>query len=505
VRRLVACAPLALLTFTAVLAAATLAVQSGLLPDDAVMLWAAAITAGDGEMSIGRIAAAYPSIPFLSATLLEIVTPAGTPAPAILAAGLLGLLAGTWFGSFRDAGWPLLAAVAATLLLALHPALLRAALAGPAYMFLAGFLYLLGRALYDLRARSGVSEVMAAGLALAGLAFSHPMGAAIAFAATPFLIFAVRPGLAANSALNVTLALMFPTMFSMAAFSYASWVFPGSGWGFLLAPSASLSAWSAGIAPILGEGLTGMFALDAALAVALALILAAPAVPAAVAFVHRRRPLVAPAAVLAAMAIAAAAIAIATGRFGDPSAVIVAGPILAAVVAVRVPIVRDRLAIVVPLLAVGWVGGIVGLAIVDPRFHAPVGVWLEKSRDPERTAALGLGGATIGHDGILVDADNAPAVVLGRGRARGLLSASDETFTLAALLSRIETPFVAVPDPQSRVGATDRLNKAFPLLYRRGVPGYRLVHENQSWRLYARQAETALSAARTDVLTRHTE
>jgi hypothetical protein len=30
------------------------------------------------------------------------------------------------------------------------------------------------------------------------------------------------------------------------------------------------------------------------------------------------------------------------------------------------------------------------------------------------------------------------------------------------------------------------LNKAFPLLYRRGAPGYSLVYDNANWRLFAR-------------------
>ncbi len=87
-----------------------------------------------------------------------------------------------------------MAAAAATLLIALHPALLRAVIAGPGDMFLAAFLLMLCLSLYDLRARSGTSEVMNVGLALMGLAFSHPMGAVFAFAAVPFLAFAVRPG-----------------------------------------------------------------------------------------------------------------------------------------------------------------------------------------------------------------------------------------------------------------------------------------------------------------------
>jgi hypothetical protein len=354
-------------------------------------------------------------------------------------------------------------------------------------MFLAVFLYLLGAALYDLRARSAAPEVMAVALALLGLTFSHPMGAALACAAVPLLVIAVRPELVATSALNVVVALVFPTVFCVGAFAYMSWVFPGSGWSFLIAPAEGLATWTVGISQVFGRGLTGWFALDACLAVALALALGAPLVPVAIAWVSRRRPLVAPAAVFVAMTIAAAWIAIATGLFGDPAAVAAVPPILAAIVITRVPVVRERFALVLPLLLVGWFGGALGLAFVDPRTAANVNAALEgRGVDHERVAAIGLGGATIGRDGILVDTFNAPAVVLGRGRARGLLSPSDEAFTLGVLFSRIETPFVAVPDPQIGIGAQDRLNKAFPLLYRRGAPGYSLVYENANWRLFAR-------------------
>ena len=42
----------------------------------------AAATQDDGLVEpIGRIVASYPTLPFLAVTLLEIVTPAGTPTP----------------------------------------------------------------------------------------------------------------------------------------------------------------------------------------------------------------------------------------------------------------------------------------------------------------------------------------------------------------------------------------------------------------------------------------
>jgi hypothetical protein len=473
--------------FVAVIVLSKVAATAGLISDDAVTLWASAITAGDSEMPIGRIVAAYPTIPFLATTLLEFVTPLGTPTPVLLTAGVLALLAGVWLVSFRRAGFALIAAAIAALLLALHPALLRAAIAGPADMILAAFLCLLGVALYDLRARSAAPEVMAVALALLGLAFSHPMGAALACAAIPILIFAVRPEMLASSTINLVIALVFPTAFCVGAFAYMSWVFPGHGWSFLMAPAEGLATWAVGFSQLFGRGLTGWLALDAAIMVATALVLAAPLVPVAIAWIYRRRPLVAPALVIVAMTVAAAWLAVTTGLFGDPAALAVMPPILAAIMMARVPVVRERLAAVLLLLVLGWVGGFIGLAVVDPRGATNVRVALEgHGVDQERLAAISLGRATLGRDGILADTFNAPAIVLGRGRARGLLTPSDEAFTLGVMFSRIDTPFVAVPDPQVGIGVQDRLNKAFPLLYRRGAPGYRLIYDHANWRLFAR-------------------
>ena len=483
--RLLAAAPIALAVFIISLALAAFAVRTGLIPDDGVMLWAAAIMAGEGEMSIGRLVAAYPTIPFIATTLVDVVAPAGTPIPALLAGSLLGVLAGLWFLSFRAIGLSLVIAGAITLLLVLHPTLLRAVVAGPADIFLVAFLYLFGVSLYDLRVRSGVPQVMGMSTALLGLTFSHPMGAAVALSAMPFLIFAVQPVLVASSALNVVLALVFPAIFAVGAFVYVSWVFPGSGWSFFAAPAESLSAWVAGMS---ATGLTGIPTVEAGLAMAVALALAAPLAPVAIGWVFRRRPLVAPAAVFAITVVAAAMMTVGTGFFGDPAALAVAGPILAAIVVVRVPIARERLAVVVPLVLLGWFGGALALTVIDPRTAGHAMALLEGRGDRERLDALTLGGATIDRQGVLVDTFNAPTIVLGRGTARGLLAPSHETFTLSLLFARIDTPFVAVPNPRTVTGAQDRLNRAFPLLYRNGLPGYRLAYQNESWRLFERQS-----------------
>ena len=476
-----------LVAFAAVFAVSASATRAGLVPDDAVTLWASAITAGDGQMPIGRVIAAYPTIPFLTTTLLQVVTPAGMPTPVLLTAAVLALLAGGLLASLYRIGIPLFAAPLIVLLIVLHPAVLRAAIAGPAEIIFTAFLFLLGSALFKLRARSAAPEVMAVALSLLGLAFSHPMGAAIACAAVPLFVFSVQPEFLSNRPLNLVLTLLFPTVFCVAAFSYVSWVFPGSGWSFLVAPTEGIATWTAGFSDLFGRGLTGSLSVDAGIAIAIALLLGAPIVPAAIIWVWRRRPLVSPALVIVAMTVLAASIAAFTGLFGDPAALAVMPPILAAIILIHVPPVRERLVLVLSLLVFGWFGGILGLAITDPRGATNVRIALEgRSVDPERRAAIDLGYATIGREGVLVDTYNAPAIVLGRSGARGLLSPSDEAFTLSVLFSKIQAPFVAVPDPQIGAGAQDRLNKAFPLLYRRGALGYRLIYDNANWRLFAR-------------------
>jgi len=487
VRRALAAAPVAAVAFVAVLALAAIAVRQGVVGDDALRLWAGASTAADGQVPIGRIVAAYPTLPFLTSTLVAWLAPAGTPAPALVATGLLAVIAAFCFHAFRNAGWSDAGAGFASLLIALHPALLRAAVAGPADMFLAAFLLMLCLALYDLRARSGTSEVMGVGLALMALAFSHPMGAALSFAAVLFLAFAVRPLLVANSPFNVVVALIFPTVFTIAAFTYVSWVFPGDGWSFFAASAQSLSLWTVSETKLFGESLARFLPLEASLIMVAAIIVGAPVAVVMLIKVHRRRPLVTPAAVFVAAAIAATAISVLSGSFGDPAALVVAAPVLAAAVALRVPLARERRVLVAALLVLGWVGGLASVALVDPATVRDLRSFVERGRS-ERIDALTAGGAAAGRDGVLADVDNAPAFVLGRGRARGIFGPQSESFALAVLFDRIDTPFVAVPDPQSSTGAGDRLNKTFPTLFSEGLAGYRVVYQNNTWKLFGRAA-----------------
>lgn len=480
-----AAAPIAALVFVTVLVLDAAAMRHGLIEEGVLRLWAGASAAADGQMPIGRIVAAYPMLPFISTAFVAWLTPADAPVPLLVAAALLALIAASCFALLRKRGWPAAASVLASLLVALHPALLRAAIAGPGEMYLAAFLLMFCLALYRLRARSGTAEVMSVGIALMALFFSHPLGAAFAFASVPLLVLAVRPVLVADSPLNVLVALIFPTLFALAAFVYLASIFPGDGWTLLSAPAASASLWAAALTRILGGHLAVPPIVDAGAAMAIALAAGAPASVYLMVLVRRRRPLLVPALVFAGGVIVAASISMLGGFFGDPAALVVAAPVLAASTAICVPAARAHLAVVLGLLMLGWCGGFLSLALADPitvgRLQAAF-----VSGDRDRADALEAGGSSVGRDGVLADVDNAPAFVLGRGNAGGILGPLSEPFSLSLLFGRIDAPFVAVPDPHSRTGVTDRLDIAFPSLFRDGLDGYRLIYQNKTWRLFGR-------------------
>src|ERR1700678_1496734 len=108
--------PIASFAFVAILALAASAISNGLIGDDALRLWAGASTAADGQVPIGRIVAAYPTLPFFTSTLVAWFAPADTPAPALVAAGLLALVTAYCFTAFCKAGLPTAAAGIVTML-----------------------------------------------------------------------------------------------------------------------------------------------------------------------------------------------------------------------------------------------------------------------------------------------------------------------------------------------------------------------------------------------------
>jgi hypothetical protein len=133
----------------------------------------------------------------------------------------------------------------------------------------------------------------------------------------------------------------------------------------------------------------------------------------------------------------------------------------------------------------GWFGALASFTLVDPITVDRLYMTYQHP-DGERDDTLTAGGTLARRGGILVDIDNAPAFELGRGSASGILGPQSEPFTFAVLFNRIDAPFVAIPDPHSNIGANDRLDRSFPSMFRDGAPGYRVIYQNNTWRLFER-------------------
>ncbi len=373
-------------------------------------------------MPLGRIVAAYPTLPFLATTLLEFITPAGyahAGHPDGMRARASGRL---WLVAFRRLGLPLSARPLIILLLALHPAVLRAAIAGPAEMMLAVFLFLLGDALlcFARPQRGARSDGGRAVAARSCLLASDGGGARLRGDPAVRIRRAARNAGRARYSIRSSPCYFRPSS-ALRRFSYMSWVFPGSGWSFLVAPAE-------GYRQLGARG----FSLPVRPRVDRLARRSTPASPWSSCCCSPRPwcrwriglGLAAPAAGRSCTGdydddrVAAAGIAVLTGLFGDPAALAVMPPMLAALVIIRLPLVRERLAVVLPLLVLGWFGGLAGLVHLSIR--AARSTWGSRSRaasvDVERLAAINLGNATVGHDGVLVDTLQLAG---HRARARG--------------------------------------------------------------------------------------
>jgi membrane protein XagC len=105
-----------------------------------------------------------------------------------------------------------------------------------------------------------------------------------------------------------------------------------------------------------------------------------------------------------------------------------------------------------------------------PNEEMELGSWLAGSRLPT-----------------LIDDQAAYAAIAARRDAVGLILPFSDEFKLA-LASPDRLPAqIVVPAPGSRQGAQDAITQRFPDIWQNGRPGYRLVYEQEVWRVWQQQ------------------
>lgn len=84
----------------------------------------------------------------------------------------------------------------------------------------------------------------------------------------------------------------------------------------------------------------------------------------------------------------------------------------------------------------------------------------------------------------LMDYKSGARAVVARGDAKGLMLTFTPEFKVAVRKREPKVPQIAVPNPDTPLGALDALNQRYPDLYKNGMPGYELVYDRLGWRVY---------------------
>ena len=427
------------------------------------------------KIDTAQIISAYPPITYLTMLSLQKVTGLqGLAAARLLTALLAGALGAAWMASLLRARYKPLRAVVFVALLVLNPLFLRAVAGGPEFMLVLWGTWLLAANAFTLRATGGVNALILFSAALVILMFSMLLGAVFALAAMPFLLLAVPADIKGRSHVSAYMVLLFPVWFSLVSFAFVNWLLLHDALAFIPARLYEVSLRSDGIWQ------------KAAMAAALGVI-SAPILAGLIARTRTRRLVRAPALGLAATLPLAGALAILVGATESIAAPLAPAIALSAAVAARWPLEVGRSRRVAVLLFAGLLGGCISL-FLDRSNAQFLDALLGTTRPAERQTGAGqLGHFLAGRSGVLFDAVTYPAVVAARGSAEGLITSADDIFSLSLLRKRIEPAAVsvAVAAPDLARNA-DAISRVFPDLYSAGVPGFRLVYDQDGWRVWTR-------------------
>lgn len=435
-----------------------------------------------GQISFPDVMISYPSAPLALMIVLHWpLSLFGAFMPSVLSALLAALLVAGWFGGFRSTGLGQGASLGAAAMIGGNPLFLRAAAEGISALLPICGLWMLAKGMLNLRREPGVNNLILISFALVLLSASGPLGLVIALSSVPFLALIAASELIAQSVIGFYLVFLFPLAFSAGGFVFLNWMFSGDPLHFLKSGLASPGVERLTEAAQMPAGMVALTVAGTLLTSALALW----------GLVRHHRFEVAGRGFVAVLGTLVTAICIARLVHVLPAPALTAS-LGCGVTAACVPLWarhRSMRAIILPAVALSFVAGVLVLGLDAStgaaRLRQAALMHRLGTSDP---TTEGLAGVLRGKSGILFDASAAPAVVAERGSARGISGAQSHAFQLAALTHQLKSPVLVVRSVQSTKGA-DTLGRAFPELFRSGAPGYRLVFDSPTWRVFQSDEE----------------
>ncbi|MCW2307718.1 hypothetical protein [Rhodobium gokarnense] len=443
-------------------------------------LWGRALLVNAGVVPFETAATAFPPLPQMVAVSVNWLLPGlGPLALSLLVALLAAWLVTTWFVMLRKAKFGLAASLAVTALLAFNPIFVRAVTEGTGGVLVLLGVWLLALGIFNLRRSYRVNDIMLVSIALVVLAFSHPFGAVLAIASIPFLALVAPPDLLERSPISVFLVLLFPLAFSVLSFIFVNWILAGDAFHFLARAAANVASMSDRSGAVFPPNMLVVAALAAA-----GTLVAAPITIVMAMQARTLQPLLLATIGLCAMLVSAIVFAALLGV--APPLALALGPaaVIAAACTVYWPDSRLHRRAIMLWLVAGFFGAtviLVGDASPQTRQWLSAALGAEQGRMEEENALL----ARLLADSrdILLDAEAAGAVVAMRGSADGLLSADAFAVRIASTRREMTWPVVVVRNAASALGM-DKVGRAFPELFEKGAPGYRMVFDGPTWRAY---------------------
>ncbi len=199
----------------------------GYLASGVVDLWSRVIVQIDGPPDFKPPDPIYPPLPLVLVMMSHLVFGSGNvPLPIAVAAAIAALMAASWFSNFRSQGrMSVKFAGILTLLLATHPALLFTVSQGPELVLLCLGVWVFTRGMVHLRQSGNAPDMMkvAVGLMLVGL--SSAFGLLFTLATVPFLAVAARPSLFLSSPTGYLFAIVFPIACAVGSLLFVSFIF----------------------------------------------------------------------------------------------------------------------------------------------------------------------------------------------------------------------------------------------------------------------------------------
>lgn len=461
------------ISFIWVLGALAILVLSGWLQyngfqsDAGIRLWSKAILQVDGPASFKSSDALYPPLPFVVSMMAHgLIGAQSIPVPTLVSAAVVGLLIVLWYENLILRGsYTRQTAALIIVLVVSNPLFLFSISDAPEMAFLCLGAWIFARGIVHLRLNGNAPDMMkvAVGLLIIGLSSSY--GILIALASVPFMALAARPSLLVASPTGYVLAMIFPVICAVGSLLFIGAIFNTP----LIAPTYSVSH-STTLSPAAYAYLIGV----------------CPTVVCALRM--WRIPSHAVPLMCASGTIGGAmALDFNQGLLGDP--LLAAAPLVViGVVGVRFwPQGATRAMTVLLVLGFSWIAA---YQFVAGSSQANAQRWIlsvHGTAITPKSDTLRVAEFLRGRDGIMVDAERHPDLIVALGGIAGLVVAGSPDYEMVLFGGKPNQAYIVVNGEAGSPVVRDRVLRRFPGIAAAPPRGYALVFQQGEWMVFERQ------------------